>query len=81
MGNLLAAGSYSTPGFKRSHRNAPFPPQEMNTIEQAGRVLDRAFTATIAKIAALQCNQERASYGAHAQDDQQLHPPSLPGGA
>jgi hypothetical protein len=44
------------------HRNAPFPPQEMNTIEQARRMLDRAFTATIAKIAALQFNQERAAY-------------------
>jgi hypothetical protein len=34
--------------FKRLHRDAPFPPQEMNTIEQARRVLDRAFIATIA---------------------------------
>jgi hypothetical protein len=67
-GNLPAAGSYSTPGFKRLHRNAPLPAQEMNTIEQARRVLDRAFTATIAKIAAVQCNHERAS-GAFAGGD------------
>jgi hypothetical protein len=49
MGNQPAAGSCSTLGFKRLHRNASFPPQEMNTIGQAMRVLDRAFTATIAK--------------------------------
>jgi hypothetical protein len=47
MGNQPAAGSCPTPGFKRFHCNAPFPPQEMNTIEQARRVLDRAFTARI----------------------------------
>ena len=80
-GESAGRGLIFNPGFKRLQRNAPLPPQEMNTIEQARRVLDRAFTATIAKIAAVQCNHERASYGAHAQDDQQLHPPSLPGGA
>jgi hypothetical protein len=37
-------------------------PQEMNTIEQARRVPDRAFTARITRIAAMRCSQERVSY-------------------
>jgi hypothetical protein len=37
-------------GFKRLHHNVSFLPQEMHTIEQARRVLDGAFTATITRI-------------------------------
>jgi hypothetical protein len=36
-------------GFKRLHHNVSFLPQEMHTIEQARRVLDVAFTATITR--------------------------------